>query len=267
MPELPEVQTVVDTLRPELAGRRIRRLVLLRHDIVEPRDFDLCAALDGATLCDVTRRAKRIVFHLATGDRFYIHLGMTGQLTTEPSDAAVKKHTHLIADLDSDRQLRFVDPRRFGGVHWMGRTEHVAIGPEPLKMRSATLARQLSGTRRAIKTALLDQRLIAGIGNIYADESLHAAGIHPLVCANQLTPDQVHKLAASIKAVLCKAIRAGGSTLRDYVNGKGERGTFQHRHKVYDRGGKPCRRCKTPIERAVVGGRSTHWCATCQRGL
>lgn len=265
MPELPEVQTVVDTIRPEVLGRRIEYVVSLRQDIVEPAGFAFALELRGATVREVTRRAKRIVFLLDSGNRFFIHLGMTGQLTVEPVDAQVKKHTHLIALLDNGRHLRFVDARRFGGIHWLGATVTDDIGPEPLTMRSGVLARQLSRTKRVVKTALLDQKTIAGIGNIYADESLHAAGIHPMTIACELSAEQVEQLARSIKRVLRKAIRAGGSTLRDYVNGRGERGSFQSRHKVYDRAGKPCPSCRTPIERAVIGGRSTHWCSNCQK--
>jgi formamidopyrimidine-DNA glycosylase len=265
MPELPEVQNVVDTIRPEVMGKRIVKILALRQDIVCPPGFDFESHLAGATIAEVSRRAKRIVFLLRDGARFYIHLGMTGQLTVDAAHAPIKKHTHLIAEMDDGRQLRFVDARRFGGIHWLGADVGDEIGPEPLTMSVSTFAKRLLKTRRAIKTALLDQKIIAGIGNIYADESLHAAGIHPLAVANILTPAQVSRLSGSIKKVLRCAIRAGGSTLRDYVNGRGERGSFQSRHKVYDRAGKPCKHCKSPIERAVVGGRSTHWCATCQK--
>lgn len=264
MPELPEVQVVVDTLRPELLGRRVVAIRALRKDIVEPRSLDLGDRLVNTSIDDLSRRAKRIVFRLASQDRFYIHLGMTGQLTVDAIDAPLKPHTHFIADLDSGRQLRFVDPRRFGGIFWLGDAPDGDIGPEPLLMRTAELARNLATTRRVIKTALLDQTIVAGIGNIYADESLHAAKIHPLTTSSELSPEQIARLTAAIKTVLRRAIKAGGSTLRDYVNGRGERGSFQSRHKVYDRAGNPCHTCNRPIERAVVGGRSTHWCSKCQ---
>lgn len=265
MPELPEVQNVVQTIRPGLIGKRIVRVASLRRDIVQPESFDVVSLLRNAVVKDVQRRAKRIVLELDSGVRFYIHLGMTGQLTIDSEDAPTKKHTHFIADIEDGRQLRFVDPRRFGGIYLLESERSEAIGPEPLTMRTATLAQRLSRTRRAIKTALLDQKTIAGIGNIYADESLHAAQIHPLTTASELTTEQIARLAISIKRVLRRAIRAGGSSLRDYVNGLGERGSFQTRHKVYDRAGKPCTSCKAPIVRAVVGGRSTHWCENCQK--
>jgi formamidopyrimidine-DNA glycosylase len=263
MPELPEVQTVVDTLRPELIGRALGRVTVVRADILSPVGLDLVARLANRVVADLSRRAKRIVFTLDDGSRFYVHLGMTGQLTVDAIDQPAKKHTHLTVDLDAKRQLRFVDPRRFGGVFWLDDSDD-GIGPEPLTMRSATLAARLATTRRPIKAALLDQAVVAGIGNIYADEALHAAGIHPLVPANELTRPQVDRLAKAIKRVLRRAIRAGGSTLRDYVNGRGERGSFQARHRVYDRAGQPCRACRAEIVRIVLGGRSTCFCPVCQ---
>lgn len=263
MPELPEVQTVVDTLRPALVGRPLGRVTLGPHDVVWPVGLDLAARLSNRVVADLSRRAKRIVFTLDDGGRFYVHLGMTGQLTVDAIDLPAKKHTHLTVDLDDATQLRFVDPRRFGGVFWLD-DSHDGIGPEPLTMRSATFAARLATTRRPIKTALLDQRVVAGIGNIYADEALHASGIHPLVAANALTREQVDALSKAIKRVLRRAIRAGGSTLRDYVNGRGEAGSFQHRHRVYDRAGKLCRGCKVEIVRIVLGGRSTCFCPACQ---
>ena len=266
MPELPEVQTVVDTLRPSVVDRRFLTVRLGVHDVVLPDGFDLIGALAGRQVRSIDRRAKRIVFTLDDGNRFFVHLGMTGQLTVEASDAPVRKHTHLVTQLDSGPELRFVDARRFGGITWLGKSPDVAgqIGPEPLLIRRAGLARQVLATRRPIKVALLDQRVIAGIGNIYADESLWHAGIHPLTPGNALSAEQIARLGKSMKGILRRAIRAGGSTLRDYVNGRGERGGYQSRHRVYDRAGKPCRRCATPIERIVLGGRSTHFCPRCQ---
>jgi formamidopyrimidine-DNA glycosylase len=265
MPELPEVQTVVDTLQPCIVGRRFVKIELGPHDVVMPGGFGLVAALRKRTVTKLARRAKRIVFTLDDGNRFFIHLGMTGQLTAESAAAERKKHTHLVATLDDSRQLRFVDPRRFGEIRWLGRSpDEATLGPEPLAMRQSTFAKQLASTRRAIKIALLDQRIVAGIGNIYADESLHAAGISPLTPARELDDAQIGRLTRSIKSVLRRAIGAGGSTLRDYVNGRGEAGGFQSRHRVYNQTGKPCHHCKTAIKRIVLGGRSTHFCPKCQ---
>jgi formamidopyrimidine-DNA glycosylase len=264
MPELPEVQRVVDTLRPMLLNRVVVRVVHLRADMVTPGDFDLASSVEGQRVILVDRRAKRIVVTLDSGEQFFIHLGMTGLLLVTTPDTPRANHTHLIVDLDDGRQLRFVDPRRFGEIRWLGSAGHVGVGPEPLTLRAAALAKQLARTRRAIKTALLDQKLVAGIGNIYADESLFAAGIHPLRIASGLTIDEVRLLSASIKRTLGRAIRAGGSTLRDYRDANGDAGAFQKRHRVYDRAGEKCVRCRTLIERIVLGGRSTCFCPTCQ---
>jgi formamidopyrimidine-DNA glycosylase len=264
MPELPEVQTVVDTISPRVIGQRIRAIQHLRADIVRPCGFDLASVLIGRTIEGLARRGKRIVFTLDSGDRFYIHLGMTGQLTTDGPETELKPHTHLI--LDIGRQLRFRDARRFGGIFWLGQGEQVpdTMGPEPLRMTARQLATRLAKTARPIKNALMDQRVIAGLGNIYVDESLFAARIHPLTPARALTPQQVANLSKVIKLTLRRAIRHRGSTLRDYVDANGSSGRYQNLHKVYARAGAPCRACRTPIERIILGGRSTHFCPKCQ---
>ena len=269
MPELPEVQTVVNTLRPRLVGRTIRGVKHLRDDIVRPCGFDLARALRARTITSVERRGKRIMFTLDGGEQFSIHLGMTGRLTVEEDAADVAKHTHFVASLGSGAQLRFRDPRRFGGIFWIGSeperpNDRSELGPEPLKLRPRRLAELLSRTTRAIKNALLDQRLVAGLGNIYVDESLFLARIHPLTRADRLTGEQVRRLNRAIKLTLRRAIRHRGSTLRDYVDGDGQAGRFQRLHRVYDHGGDPCTVCGTPISRIVLGGRSTHFCRRCQ---
>jgi len=265
MPELPEVQTVVNTLRPRLLGKVIRAVRLERHDVVTPAEVDLAGILTGRTISCIERRGKRIVFMLDDGSRFYIHLGMSGRLTLQNPCDPVVRHTHLLVDFDGG-QLRFTDPRRFGGIWWLGTNDSHAgnMGPEPLAVRPEQLARRLSKTTRAIKNALLDQTLIAGLGNIYVDESLFAARIHPLIAANALEPEQIRRLNRAIKSTLRRALRHRGSTLRDYRDADGVAGGFQNLHRVYDREGKPCRNCRTPIERIVLGGRSTHFCPNCQ---
>ena len=266
MPELPEVQTVVTTLAPKVVGRTIRAVTHLRADIVTPAHADLAALLAGRTIVDLTRRGKRIVFTLDDGNRFYVHLGMTGQLTAAAAEAPTLAHTHMELDVGTGRRVRFRDPRRFGGVWWLGREAlpDAGMGPEPLKLRPAQLFRRLHGTTRAVKNALLDQSVVAGLGNIYVDEALFAAGIHPLTPANMLTPLEAATLNRSIKATLRRALRHRGSTLRDYMDADGASGSFQKLHRVYDRAGLPCRRCRHPIERIVLGGRSTHFCGKCQ---
>jgi formamidopyrimidine-DNA glycosylase len=267
MPELPEVQTVVDTLRPAVKGQRLARVELLRPDIVRPCGFNLPAALESRTVTSITRRGKRIVFALDDGGKFYIHLGMTGRLTIEANAAAVEKHTHFIVTLSAGaKQLRFRDPRRFGGIFWLGEEDRAAdLGPEPLIVRPLQLAARLARTRRAIKSALLDQNLIAGLGNIYVDESLFLARLHPLMRSDRLSGEQVRRLNRAIKMTLRRAIRHRGSTLRDYVDANGDGGAFQLQHRVYDRAGEPCRTCGAKIRRIVLGGRSTHFCPRCQR--
>lgn len=267
MPELPEVQTVVDTLSPRLLGRTVTAVRLHRTDIVSPPGLDVAAYLKERRIDQVSRRGKRIVFTLDDRNRFYIHLGMTGQLTAEPADRELRPHTHLILTLDTGQTLRFRDPRRFGGLFWLGRDNpgDEDMGPEPLDMSPIQLAERLGRTTRNIKNTLMDQRVIAGLGNIYVDESLFEAGIHPLARADRLKVDRVDRLCREIKKVLRRAIKARGSTLRDYVDGNGQLGTAQTLHRVYARDGIPCVTCSTPIRRIVLGGRSTHFCPTCQR--
>jgi formamidopyrimidine-DNA glycosylase len=275
MPELPEVQTVVSTLRPKVSGVRVRRVRLNRTDIVSPGGTDLPPLLEGRTITGVERRAKRIVFTIDGCDQFYVHLGMTGQLTVEGAEAPVRTHTHLVVELEASgvgvqglgqrQELRFRDPRRFGGVFWLGcESADRGLGPEPLTLTSSKLAKQLAGTRRAVKAALLDQAVIAGVGNIYADEALYLAGIHPLTPANELSGEQVARLNRAIKLTLRRAIKARGSTLRDFVDADNEPGGYRSKHQVYDRAGEACRRCKGVIERIVLTGRSTCFCPRCQ---
>jgi len=275
MPELPEVQTVVTSLRRRVVGARIGAVRLGRTDIVSPLGVDLAGFLVGRSIAAIDRRAKRIVFTLDDGNRFYVHLGMSGQLTVESPGAEVRKHTHLVIELEKREarsegregwELRFRDPRRFGGVFWLGReAENGELGPEPLTLRPQRLARLLAGTRRPIKSALLDQRLIAGLGNIYADEALFQAGVHPLTLSNRLSAERVSRLNRAIKLTLRRAIAARGSTLRDYVDADNSPGGYRVKHKVYGREGEACRKCRTVIRRIVLTGRSSCFCPNCQK--
>ena len=272
MPELPEVETVVRTLRPRLVGKIVANVDLLRPDIVRSTEKDLATRLRSRTVTDITRRGKKILIQLDDG-AVCVHLGMTGRLTIDPHDAPPPPHTHMIGRLQDatgkplDDQLRFRDPRRFGGVWWLTTCADAEenLGPEPLLIRPAQLAQKLARTRRSIKPALLDQRLLAGLGNIYVDEALHESSIHPLSLTCDLRREQVAALTRAIKLILRRAIRHRGSTLRDYVDADGQKGGFQSLHRVYDRAGHPCPRCNTPIERIILGGRSTHFCPCCQR--
>jgi formamidopyrimidine-DNA glycosylase len=265
MPELPEVQTVVNTLRPRLLGQRINAVYLARADIVHPKSTRLASCLPGETIRSIDRRGKRIVVTLNSDNRFYFHLGMSGRLTIEPPTAPKLPHTHLILEI-SGIHVRFRDPRRFGGVFWLGMDpdDDEKIGPEPLELNSGQLAARLSKTTRAVKNALLDQSVVAGLGNIYVDESLFHARIHPLRRACDLTPTEIARLNRAIKTVLKRALRHRGSTLRDYIDAEGNAGEFQNLHRVYARESQPCTSCRSPIRRIVLGGRSTHFCSICQ---
>jgi formamidopyrimidine-DNA glycosylase len=264
MPELPEVETVVNSLRPQVMGRRISHFELLRPDFASPAGLDWPGSLERRRITGLERRAKRIVFRLGDGNDFYAHLGMTGRMTFGPPGRERRKHTHACMCFRHG-ELHFLDPRRFGGLVWVGRAAcDAGLGPEPLELRSRDLARRLAGTRRSIKIALLDQRLLAGLGNIYADEALFLARIHPQTPADGLGAAQVGQLSRGIKSVLRKAIRHRGSTLRDYVDADGRPGDFRRLHQVYGREGEDCNRCGRPITRIVLGGRSTHFCARCQ---
>src|SRR4051812_31076407 len=212
MPELPEVQTVVTTLRPKVVGRLIRAVHVYRADVIDPPGTDLVTHLTGKRVGSVDRRGKRIIFTLDDGrdSKFFVHLGMTGRLTivtTTEDDTTRPKHTHVELRLDTGTLL-FTDPRRFGGVWWLGpgACADTGMGPEPLTVRPPQLLRRLARTTRAVKNALLDQSVVAGLGNIYVDESLFGAGIHPLTPANELTPEQAGRLNRSIKTVLRRAI-------------------------------------------------------------
>ncbi|MCC6240280.1 MAG: bifunctional DNA-formamidopyrimidine glycosylase/DNA-(apurinic or apyrimidinic site) lyase [Phycisphaerales bacterium] len=274
MPELPEVQTVVNTIAGQLIGRRIAGIAHHRQTIIHPRNFNLAGHLVGARIQSVHRRAKRIIFELNDNRYFYIHLGMTGHLSVQNSDAPVLKHTHLMIDLapksrrrsEKPAQLRFCDPRRFGGLFWLGGQPDTGdLGPEPLTMTARQLAKRLHQTARPIKNALMDQKLIAGLGNIYVDESLFASHIHPRDCANRLSLAQITELLSCIKRILRSAIRHRGSSVRDYRDGHGRAGEYQNLHRVYGRTGAACIKCSTPIQRMILGGRSTHFCPQCQK--
>jgi formamidopyrimidine-DNA glycosylase len=266
MPELPEVETIVVRLRPRVVGRAIRGVRVLRGDIIHPAGVELGGLVVGRRVADVSRRGKQIIVTLENKRQFFIHLGMTGRLTLEKADALLLPHTHLVFELPGKLEMRFRDPRRFGGL-WVlppNVEPGAGLGTEALELTAADLAAGLSRTGRAIKTALLDQALVAGLGNIYADEALFAAGIHPLTPSNRLGSIQIAGLTRAIKKVLKRALRHKGSTLRDYRDSDGQSGNFQKLHRVYDRAGKPCLHCRTAVVRVVISGRSAHFCPDCQ---
>lgn len=272
MPELPEVENVRRTLADRLAGRRVVEVAVHRSDVVVGM-VSPTALLAGDRLAKWDRRGKQLAIHGDRGRVVCVHLGMTGQLRAMRHDdpRAAQPHTHITWRLEGRDVLTFRDPRRFGGV-WTFPSEPelhagrwAGLGEDALTIGAAALAAVLSRKRLAIKAALLDQRVVAGLGNIYVDELLFARGIHPLTPAGELDVAQVRGLVRAMRRLLARAIEAGGSSLRDYVDGNGNAGGFQERHRVYGRGGQPCPRCRRVLETLVIGGRTTTCCVACQR--
>lgn len=268
MPELPEVETVVRGLRPLLEGKRIDRVEVRRPDLRWPVPPDLAARLTGARVTALGRRAKYGLVLTDRGDCLVFHLGMSGRFRLDPH--TLLAHDHLVLDAGGHR-LVFHDPRRFGSLHLARSPEALpllaGLGPEPLdaEFDAATLARAAAGRTAAIKSLLLDQRVVAGIGNIYASEALFRAGIAPARAAGRIAATRLERLAESVKAVLIDAIAAGGSSLRDHVAVSGQLGTFQHQFQVYGRTGEACPRCGGRIARFLLVGRATYACRRCQR--
>ena len=271
MPELPEVETVVRDLRGPLVGCRLGTVRVSRKRLRRRWSPAWTGLLLGRTVTAIERRGKWILIDLG-GPWLLAHLGMSGQLRLMPAEAPRQPHTHVVFALDDGRiELRFCDPRRFGSVSYFAdRAELDAflaparLGPEPFALDPAGWRQRLAGTARSLKAVLLDQTVVAGVGNIYADEVLYEARLHPALPARQLAPRQADALRRAIARVLTHAIACGGSTIRDYVGGSGLPGTYQERHRAYGRTGQPCGRCDTPIERIVLAGRSTHFCPACQ---
>jgi formamidopyrimidine-DNA glycosylase len=275
MPELPEVETVVRGLRPHLTGRILKRVEQRRPDLREKLPADFVRRLEGRQVTAVERRAKYILIRLDDGNVLVVHLGMSGQFVLGARPNAISPHEHVAFTLDDGRVLRFTDPRRFGLMDLIpaaGLAAHkrfAGIGPEPLSpdFTPEALAAVLDGRRGPIKAALLDQGTVAGVGNIYACEALYAAEISPKRISSTVVRDRAVRLVSAIREVLGKAIAAGGSSARDYVNATGEQGWFQAQWAVYDREGQPCPGCDCGrgIKRIVQSGRSTFYCTRRQR--
>ncbi len=210
-----------------------------------------------------SKRRKRAA--LGSRSQWIVHLGMTGRMVVCDPAAELVKHTHAVVKLASGRELRFVDPRRFGRLSVAAQANFDAGGVEPLEVDRESFAALFRGRKTPIKSALLNQKLLRGVGNIYADESLFRAGLRPRRRASTITSAQLQKLHAAVQKVLKEAIKAGGSSISDYVDADGEEGFFQLRHRVYGREGEPCLVCKTPIKRTVIVGRSSHYCPNCQQ--
>jgi formamidopyrimidine-DNA glycosylase len=271
MPELPEVETVARGVHERVAGSVIAAVWMgSRPQTFESPRPQIERTLTGSRVESVRRVGKTIVATLVREDsrrvEWLVHLGMTGRLVVCAGDAEREKHTHLVATLEDGREVRFVDPRRFGRIR-VSEEPYMGPGTEPLTVGRAEFAELFRGRRLAIKAALLNQSLLHGVGNIYADESLFHAGIRPTRQAGRLTREELERLRLALRRVLREAIKLGGSSVSDYVDAEGVRGFFQLRHMVYQRAGEPCRACKTPIRRIVLAGRSTHYCPHCQAAL
>jgi formamidopyrimidine-DNA glycosylase len=265
MPELPEVETIVQGLQRRVAGDAIESVWIgSRPQVLKSPAPQIAAALEGRKILRVHRAGKHIVFDLNPAAQWVVHLGMTGRMLVSDSTAEIVKHTHLIAKLGSGRELRFIDPRMFGklSVHAGGFDPG---GAEPLDVSEEKFIGLFRGRKTPIKSALLNQKLVRGVGNIYADESLFRAGIRPRRRAAAVTRQELSRLHKSVQQVLREAIRLGGSSVSSYVDADGEEGFFQLRHRVYGREGKPCRKCGSSIRRVVLGGRSSHYCPKCQK--
>ena len=277
MPELPEVETIARGLHKQVAGDTIQSIWLgEKPEPLKSSPRDIAKVLEQSKILRVRRVGKHIVFDLKQTGRkrkrqgqWVVHLGMTGKMLVTGADVDIAKHTHAIARLASGREVRFVDPRRFGRLAVVGARPSAASfqapGDEPLESQAERFIELFRGRKTPIKSALLNQKLLSGVGNIYADEALFRAGIRPRRRAASLTRDQLRKLHAAVQEVLREAIALGGSSVSDYVNADGEEGFFQLQHRVYGREGEPCLVCGTPIKRVVIAGRSSHYCSHCQK--
>ena len=281
MPELPEVETVRRGLLPVMEGQRIDQAQVNRPDLRFALPDNMAARLTGQVVQALRRRSKYILADLSSGETLLIHLGMSGRMLISGTQLgqfhhahpAPEKHDHVVLTMQSGARVTFNDPRRFGAMDlmptasWQTHKLLADLGPEPLgnTFNETYLAQRLANRATPIKSALLDQKVVSGLGNIYVCEVLHRAGIAPNRLAGDLTAQQAAALVPLIRTVLSEAIEAGGSSLRDYRQADGELGYFQHTFRVYDREGQPCPACATPIVRLVQSGRSSFYCPSCQR--
>jgi formamidopyrimidine-DNA glycosylase len=276
MPELPEVETVVRDLRPLLAGRTVIGVRQSKQKLRRPWNKKWSALATGAKIEGLRRRGKWILVDLVSRDPkgsapvLRVHLGMTGQFTIVPAAEPEPDHLHLVFALDNSSELRFRDPRRFGSADYfadraMLESEmNAELGPEPFGLNPAAFHTSITGTIRILKAILLDQKIVAGVGNIYADEALFRAKLHPGRKGKSLKRAESDRLRLAIEAVLTKAIESRGSSIRDYVGGSGLRGGFQSEFAVYGRTDEPCPVCSTAVKCERLAGRSSHYCVSCQ---
>ncbi len=273
MPELPEVETVRRSLEPQVLEQTILEADVYYGGIIKaPDPHTFCDRIKGRRVKSVLRRGKYLIFTLDLSTMLVIHLRMTGQLLVCGREAPLKKHTHLVFRLSGGQELRFIDIRKFGLVYLVENNDMSAVkglhtlGPEPLAedFTWGGLAEKLKKRRGALKAFLLDQSQIAGIGNIYADEILFQAGLHPERKPQDLKPQEVKNLYAAIRFKLQEGIDFRGTSIRDYIDAKGEKGSFQNRLQVYDRAGRPCMRCGQILKKKVIAGRGSVYCPNCQ---
>lgn len=271
MPELPEVETVRAGLLWALKlPQRIQHITIRQPLLRRPVPSHLAKTVTGQTLTNITRRAKYLLWYCDTGVLLN-HLGMTGSWRLE-DDPAAQTHDHVIIELESGQRLIYRDPRRFGVIDWVNHGDVAAhpslikLGPEPWDpaFNAAALKRALIRRPGPIKSAIMDQQVVVGVGNIYAAEALFRSGINPLTSAQRISQARLARLISAIRQVLDEAIAAGGSTIRDFRQAGGSSGYFQHRFAVYGRAGQACQRCASPIASAVIGGRASCWCPRCQ---
>ena len=280
MPELPEVETIVRELRPRLLGLRIAKTQVGHKTFRRSLGLNWMPHLTGKRIVGLSRRGKWIVIRLEKDLILLFHLGMTGQLTITASEQPALPHTHLVADLETRSrrtasckwQLRFRDIRRFGCIILFPNEPQLdnfftnsGLGPEPFQLEPGYWRACLARTRRSLKAVLLDQRVLAGVGNIYSDEALFEARLHPNKAGRTVRSQEAARLQRAITTVLKRAIQKRGSSIRDYVSGDGQRGGYQDEFRVYGRTGEPCPRCRRPIRCIRLAGRSTHYCPGCQR--
>ena len=277
MPELPEVETVARGLQREIAGRSILSVAVGKSDFIDDPAL-LEKELPGRKIRAVERYGKFLLLRLANREKaeapepesaLLVHLGMTGLLMPRPGREPPAKHTHVVIELDDGRELRYIDARRFGRMAYLSgealQTELRRFGEDPLETRLEEFTQSIHRRRARIKALLLDQHVLRGVGNIYADESLWKAKIHPAHLGARLKPAQLAQLYRALQEILREAIVLRGSSISDFLDAEGVPGDYQRHHRVYDREGKGCVRCKTPIRRVIVAGRSSYFCPQCQK--
>ncbi len=271
MPELPEVETTLRGLKPNLQDQRIKRIQVHQKKLRWPVPASLSRQLLNQTFRNIKRRGKYLIFSFDNG-HMLVHLGMSGSLRLDSAESKIRKHDHLEWWLENGTVLRFHDPRRFGSIHWLQEQplQHpllINLGPEPLEQHfdGSYLYRKSTGRKTAVKNFIMDSHIVVGVGNIYASESLFLAGIYPGRAANNISGDRYTLLANAIKTILKQAIKQGGTTLRDFVNEQGSPGYFSQKLSVYGKHGEPCPTCHTTIKKKKIGQRSSYYCSSCQR--